>query len=70
MPLKTYLINKIKNSQFRLNGILPSNRLPNKHRLRQNFGQHVIYSPDQLPPKADLRPDMTPVEDQSKVGSW
>jgi hypothetical protein len=27
-------------------------------------------SSDQLPPKVDLRPDMTPVEDQSSIGSW
>ncbi len=70
MPLKTYLINKIINQKFQLNGIVPSNRLPHKHRLRQNFGEHVIYSPDQLPPKVDLRPEMTPVEDQSQIGSW
>ena len=70
MPFKTYLINKIINQKFRLNGILPSNRLPQKHRLRQSFGQHVLYSADQLPPKVDLRSEMTTVEDQSQIGSW
>ncbi|CAF1007465.1 unnamed protein product [Adineta steineri] len=28
-----------------------------------------MYSSDQLPPKADLRDSMTPVEDQSQIGS-
>jgi hypothetical protein len=70
MPLKTYLINKINNSKFRLNGIIPSKRLPHKQRLCQAFCEHVLYTPDQLPPKVDLRSDMTPVEDQSRIGSW
>ncbi len=70
MPLKTYLINKIKNNKFRLNGVAPSRRLPHKKRLCQTFSQHVLYTPDQLPPKVDLRPYMTPVEDQSQIGSW
>ena len=70
MPLKTYLINKIQDRKFRLNGIIPSNRLPFKHRLCQSFSQHRLYAAEQLPPKVDLRPDMTPVEDQSSIGSW
>ena len=70
MPLKIYLINKIKNKKFRINGILPSIRLPQKERLCQAFSEHIIYTVDQLPPRVDLRPDMTPVEDQSRIGSW
>ena len=70
MPLKTYLRNLIDNRKWRLNGIWPSNRLPNKHQLRQAFGDHILYSAEQLPPKTDLRPNMTPVEDQSQIGSW
>jgi hypothetical protein len=70
MPFKTYLINKINNNRFRLNGIVPSQRLPHKGRLCQAFSDHVIYTPDQLPPKVDLRPYMTSVEDQSQIGSW
>ncbi|CAF1591902.1 unnamed protein product, partial [Didymodactylos carnosus] len=26
--------------------------------------------PDELPSKADLRSELTPVEDQSQIGSW
>jgi hypothetical protein len=70
MPFKTYLINKIKDKKFRLNGVVPSRRLPHKQRLSQSFGDHRLYAADQLPPKTDLRPDMTPVEDQSRIGSW
>jgi len=70
MPFKTYLINKIRNKKFRLNGIVPSRHLPHKHRLRQAFQQHRIYAAEELPPKVDLRPYMTPVEDQSSIGSW
>jgi hypothetical protein len=70
MPLKTFLINKFKRRRFRLNGLIRSSRLPNKVQLRQRFSNHVRYRPEQLPPKVDLRPDMTPVEDQSRMGSW
>ncbi len=70
MPSRTFLINKTTNQKFRLNGILPSDSLPEKDQLRQCFGHHVIYSPDELPPKDDLRPAMTSVEDQSQIGSW
>lgn len=70
MPLKKFLFNRNQSRKFRLNGLLPSTRLPNKHRLRQAFSDHLLYSPDQLPPKADLRDYMTPVENQSQIGSW
>ncbi len=70
MPLKKFLINRNKNRKFRLNGLLRSTRLPNKERLCQAFNDHLLYSPDQLPPKTDLRDSMTPVEDQSQIGSW
>lgn len=70
MPFKTYLTNKINHKRFRLNGLVPSSDLPKKAQLCQAFRDHVVFSPQQLPPKVDLRPDMTPVEDQSKIGSW
>ncbi len=69
MPNK-YLINRNENRKFRLNGLIRSIRLPHKHHLRQAFQDHMLYSSDQLPPKTDLRPNMTPVEDQSQIGSW
>ncbi len=70
MPLQTYLVDKVHDNKFRLDGIMPSHRLPRKENLCQSFSDHVLYSADQLPPKVDLRPDMTPVEDQSRIGSW
>ncbi|CAF1445203.1 unnamed protein product [Rotaria sordida] len=69
MVLKTFLISQDKNRKYRLNGVRPSTRLPIKEPLCQIFRDHLIYSSDQLPPKTDLREHMTPVEDQSKIGS-
>jgi hypothetical protein len=70
MPYKTYLINKIHSKKFRLNGLLPSSRLPQKRHLSKKFRNHILYKAEQLPPKVDLRSAMTPVEDQSQIGSW
>jgi hypothetical protein len=70
MPHKTYLTNKINSKKFRLNGLIPSSRLPHKRHLCKTFRDHIIYRAEQLPPKVDLRSDMTPVEDQSQIGSW
>lgn len=70
MTVKTYLRNKFRPNKFRLNGLVPSQKLPQKRQLCQSFRNHVIYRADQLPPKVDLRTDMTPVEDQSRIGSW
>jgi hypothetical protein len=70
MPLKKFLINRNQNRKFRLNGIIRSTRLPNKQSLCQAFQDHILYSSDQLPPKSDLRPYMTPIVDQSQIGSW
>ena len=70
MVLRTFLANKIDNKKFRFDGLAPSRRLPNKRELCQKFRHHRIHGHDQLPPKVDLRPDMTPVENQSRMGSW
>lgn len=70
MTLKTYLANKLSSERFRVNGLIRSNNLPRKQRLCQSFRDHIVYRAEQLPPRVDLRPDMTPVEDQSRLGSW
>ena len=67
MVLKTFLKNKVNHQKYRLNGLVPSRRLPNKRELCQSFHHHILYSPEQLPSKVDLRSDMTPVENQSKL---
>lgn len=70
MVLRTFLANKADNKKFRFDGLQPSRRLPKKRELCQKFHHHKVYGHGQLPPKVDLRPDMTPVEYQSKIGSW
>ena len=70
MGSQSFLISPDKNRKYLLNGVRPSPRLPTKEALSQVFRGHLEYSPDDLPPKTDLREHMTSVEDQSKVGSW
>ena len=70
MTVKTFLKNKLTLEKFRLNGLVPSSRLPSESQLCENFRDHILYAAEQLPPKVDLRAEMTPVEDQSRVGSW
>ncbi|CAF3547482.1 unnamed protein product [Rotaria socialis] len=69
MTLKSYLANKLSGKKYRINSLRRSDRLPSKDNLRQLFHDHMIYSADQLPSSVDLRSDMTPVEDQSQIGS-
>ncbi|CAF3993559.1 unnamed protein product [Adineta steineri] len=69
MKLKTFLISHDKTRKYRLNGVRPSTRLPNKETLCHVFRDHMLYTSDQLPPKTDLRKHLTPIEDQSKIGS-
>ena len=70
MPCQIYLFNRKNDTKCRLNGIEPSTRMPNKEQLCELFANHKVLSIDELPPKVDLRPDMTPVENQSRIGSW
>lgn len=70
MTRRTYLLDRKTQTKSRLNGVLPSTRLPQKAKLQQHFASHMLFSTPQLPPKVDLRPEMTLVEDQSSVGSW
>ena len=70
MPLRTYIKNQITNKRGRLNGVRPSTQLPAKAKLQHRFSDHRKFSSQQLPPKVNLRFEMTPVEDQSSVGSW
>jgi hypothetical protein len=70
MPYKTYLTNKKHSTKFRVNGLVPSARLPHKSHLCQTFRGHIVYRAEHLPPKVDLRSHMSPVEDQSQIGSW
>ncbi|CAF5179097.1 unnamed protein product, partial [Rotaria magnacalcarata] len=69
MPKKIYLRNPFKSKIHRLNGLIRSKRLPNNAALCQSFCDHMTYDVGTLPPKVDLREEMTPVEDQSTIGS-
>jgi hypothetical protein len=71
MPItKTYLVNKTSLKKSRLNGIIRSTRLPQKSSLQKHFSNHIRLGAQQLPPKVNLRSEMTPIEDQSSIGSW
>ena len=70
MTRKTYLLDRKTHTKTRLNGVVPSTRLPQKAKLQQRFGSHMLFSTPQLPPKVDLRAGMTLIEDQSSVASW
>jgi len=69
MSFKKYLTRKLSIQKSRLTHILPTTHLPHTKRLSQVFRRHILYSADQLPPKVDLRPDMTPIKNQSSIGS-
>ena len=70
MPTPTYLSSATKQRQCRLNGVQRSTRLPAKVQLQGRFSHHMRFTAPQLPPKVNLRYQMTPVENQSSIGSW
>ncbi|UJR09187.1 hypothetical protein I4U23_013435 [Adineta vaga] len=69
MALKRYLSRKFSDHKQRLTNILPTVHLRHRKRSKESFRHHRIYRTDQLPPKVDLRPDMTPIENQLDLGS-
>jgi hypothetical protein len=69
MAFKNYLTKKLSIQKSLLSHILPNTHLPNTKRLSDIFRHHILNKNDQIPPKVDLRPDMTLVEDQSNIGS-
>ncbi len=70
MQFGQFLADPSNGRQCRIDGCLPSDHLPNKYKLQQEFSSHMCCSAPHLPPKVDLRSAMTPVEDQATVGSW
>ncbi len=70
MIKKTFLHDRKINKRFRLNGDSESSRKPQKECLNKDFSKYVAYTASQLPPKVDLRPWMTKIEDQSDINSW
>ena len=70
MSSRQFLKDQNSARQYRLNGCIPSERPPNSPRLQQPFRSHMVLDAARLSDKVDLRPDMTPVEDRSTLGSW
>ena len=74
MPLaqvkKMFMVNKKTTKKYSINGLKKSEHKPKEKSLRKKFKEHMEYKIGTLPPKVDLRPWMTTVEDQSSMGSW
>lgn len=67
---KMFMVNRITLERNCMNGLKESTHKPKDKSLRKRFEKHVRYELDELPPKVDLRPWMTPIEDQSELNSW
>lgn len=67
---KKFLTNRRTMERYSADGLKNSNHKPKDKSLRERFSKHIMYNRADLPPKVDLRPWMTPVKDQKKLGSW
>lgn len=67
---KMFLVNRRTGQRHRVGGLKKSDYKPKDKSLRKHFTKCIIYDTKELPPKVDLRPWMTPVEDQGRLGSW
>lgn len=65
-----YLLSRWTNRRYVLNGDLEVNEKPADEALSRDFRDHIVLDQFELPPKVDLRPWMTKVEDQSTLKSW
>ncbi|CAF1947150.1 unnamed protein product [Rotaria magnacalcarata] len=66
---KIFLTDRRTMERRRVDGLKKSDYKPEDKSLRRHFAKHVCYSRTELPPKVDLRPWMTSVKDQGKLGS-
>ena len=67
---KVFLVNRATGQQHRIDGLKKSDHRSARKSLCRDFTKHVIYKTKDLPPKVDLRPWMTAVDDQASLGSW
>jgi hypothetical protein len=67
---KLFLVNRDNMKRYCIDGLKTSKQKSTHKSLRKKFTRHVLYRPDNLPPKVDMRPWMTPVENQSDLNSW
>ena len=66
MDEQVYLVNPKTGSRFALGGFKPGPRSS----TAPKYGSSRKYGSQQLPSSVDLRPGMTPVEDQKLTNSW
>jgi hypothetical protein len=68
---KMFMVNRKTMERHSINGLKKSKHKSKHKSLRKKFAHHIVYHrPDELPPKVDLRPWMSPVEDQAELNSW
>ena len=67
---RQYLVNKATGQKYRVNGCMSSSNMAERSALGQSFMSLIYSGVGRLPPKVDLRPRMTKVENQSAAGSW
>ena len=70
MSTRIYLVNRATAKRYRLNGIHPTEQLPLEPDLKKLFSDYQTSKASILPATVDLRPYMTPVENQSKTACW
>jgi hypothetical protein len=69
--VKLFLTDHQTMKRYCIGGLKRSTQKSKKKSLRKKFTRrHPIYRPDELPPKVDLRPWMTTIEDQSNINAW
>ncbi|CAF4072604.1 unnamed protein product [Adineta steineri] len=69
MSFTRYIKKKLSITKCCLPNVLPTAHLPNTKRFKRSFRHHRLYKAEQLPPKVDLRPNMTPIDNQLNIGS-
>ncbi|CAF3535770.1 unnamed protein product [Rotaria sp. Silwood1] len=67
MPQKRFIHDKKTDRKYCISGCKASKREAEDETLRKDFSNHIKVSAEELPPKVDLRPLMTTVEDQNPM---
>ncbi|CAF3630136.1 unnamed protein product [Rotaria sp. Silwood1] len=69
MVRRKFVMSKKTRKRHCIDGAKVSNREPKDPSLRQKFADHIEVNTSGLPPKVDLRPYMSPIGEQSAIGS-
>jgi len=70
MIKKRYLHNKTTGEKCCINGMLQSTAQPEDFSFTGMFSDNIKLRESDLPQNVDLRPMMTPVENQKHTNSW